>query len=488
MIPVGTSATVRAADRAVIEGLGVPGVALMEVASRAVADVVRARPEARRGVVVVCGVGNNGGDGYAVARWLHGWGLPVRLVSSAPDRLRGDAATMRDAAVRLGIPEVEPDAIDGAGVIVDAIFGNGLDRPVGGVEGALITRIVAGSAPVVAVDLPSGVHADTGRVLGVAVRATTTVTFGAMKPGLLAGAGEALAGDVICVDIGLGAARPAWEGEIPSAADLRWPRRSPADHKGTAGHLLVVAGSAAMAGAAVLVCRGALAAGAGLVTLVAARGAFPRLAALPPEVMVIVGGDGDRLESLDDRWLDGRTAAVAGPGLGGGGVLDPKLAAALARWWRWAPCPAIFDADALPCAIGDAAGARVVTPHPGEAARMLGADVQAVQADRFGAAARLAEGRVALLKGRHTLIASPSAPISVNPRNTPVLATGGSGDVLAGVIGALLSRGVAARDAAILGAWVHGDAGCRLAAERETGWVASDIAARLPEAIAALSP
>ena len=486
MIPVGTCATVRAADVAIIDGLGVPGAALIEVASRAVAEAVRARPEAARGVVVVCGVGNNGADGYAAARWLRGWGFDVALVSVAVDRLRGDAATMRDAAIRLGIPEVDADAIDRAGVVVDAVFGSGLDRPVVGVEAALIARMAAGPAPVVAVDLPSGVHADTGVVLGAAAQAVVTVTFGAFKPGLLAGPGCELAGHVVCADIGLGAARPAWDAEIPELTDLRWPTRSPSAYKGTSGHLLVVAGSAAMAGAAVLVCRGALAAGAGLVTLVAPRGAFVRLAALPPEVMVILGGEGDRLETLDDRWLDGRTAIVAGPGLGGGGALDPELAAALARWWRWAPCAALFDADALPCALGDPAGPRVVTPHPGEAARMLGADVAAVQADRFGAAARLADGRVALLKGRCTLVAASGWPTSVNPRNTPVLATGGSGDVLAGVIGALLARGEAPRRAAVLGAWVHGDAGCRLAAERAGGWGASDIAARLPEAIAAL--
>lgn len=481
MIPVGRAATIRAADRAVIEGLGVPGAALMEVASRGVAAVVRARPEAAGGVVVVCGAGNNGGDGYAAARWLAGWGLPVRIVSLSADRLRGDAATMRAAALAMGVPEVGPEALDDAGLIVDAIFGNGLDRPITGAVADVIARM---RAPVVAVDLPSGVHADTGAILGVAPRAAATVTFGAWKPGLLAGPGAELAGEVTCVDIGLGAARPAWDAEIPEAGDLRRPARPAGAHKGASGHVLVVAGSAAMAGAAVLCCRGALAAGAGLVTLVAPRGARPRLGALPPEVMVLDGGDGDRLAGLDDRWRDGKAAVIAGPGLGGGEGLAGALAADLARWWREAVVPVVFDADALPCAIGAAAGPRVITPHPGEAGRLLGTDAAAVQADRFGAAAALADGRVALLKGRYTLVAAPGAPISVNPRNSPVLATGGSGDVLGGVIGGLLARGLGPRDAAILGAWVHGDAGCRLGAIRADGWTASDIAARVPEALA----
>jgi len=481
--PVSTAAQVREMDRRVIEDLGVPGVALMEVAAREVAVAIRERhaDEARRGVVVACGAGNNGGDGYAVARWLHGWGFPVSVWALTHD-LRGDAATMREACRRVGVPFV--DGLGAAGLIVDAVFGTGLSREVTGAWHDAIGAIVAHPAPVVAVDLPSGLHADTGAVLGIAVRATTTVTFGRLKPGLLAEPGADLAGHVVVADIGLEVAGGDAVAGVPDVADLAplWPRRAAGDHKTRAGHLLVVAGSVPMAGAAVLACRGALAAGVGLCTLVAARATLPRLAALPPEVMVLISGE-ERLEPLSGA-LSRFTALAAGPGLGGGGALDPALGRWLAHVWESTRLPVVFDADALPSALGGAPGARVITPHPGEAARRLGVSAADVQADRFGAAARLAtDGVTALLKGRHTLVATEGQPIAVNPTNAAVLATGGSGDVLTGVIGALLARGVSARDAARLGAWVHGRAGERLAARRPEGWTADDIAGAVPDAV-----
>jgi hydroxyethylthiazole kinase-like uncharacterized protein yjeF len=249
-----------------------------------------------------------------------------------------------------------------------------------------------------------------------------------------------------------------------------------------AGHLLVVAGSVAMGGAAVLACHGALSAGVGLCTLLAPRAMIPRLAALPPEVMVQVSGE-DRLEPVTGG-LSRYTALAAGPGLGGGGDLDPTVARWLAHLWESTRLPLVFDADALPSALGGAPAARVITPHPGEAARRLGVTAAAVQADRFGAVARLAtDGATALLKGRHTLVAAEGHPISVNPTNAAALATGGSGDVLTGVIGALLARGVGARDAARLGAYVHGAAGVRLALQGGDGWTASDIAVALKGAV-----
>jgi NAD(P)H-hydrate epimerase len=487
---ISTASQARELDRRVIQDLGVPGVALMELAARGVAEVVRDRfgRAASHGVVVVCGAGNNGGDGYACARWLHGWGVPVRVWSLSPTSA-GDAGTMRAAWARLHVREVE--GVDGAGLLVDAVFGTGLTRAVAGEEGRAIRAMNALGAPIVAVDLPSGLHADTGAELGVAVRATCTVTFGRLKPGLLTEPGADLAGDVSVVDIGLGCASSDPVGadslaEMPDARDLArsWPIRAPADHKTRSGQLLVLAGSRNMTGAAVLACRGALAVGVGLLTLAAPRGAIARLAALPPEAMVLQCGAGDHLEPLREAEFTGFTAVAAGPGLGGGlGAPDRALGDALGDLWARSALPLVYDADALAFAIGGGPGGRVVTPHPGEAGRLLGLSAAEVQADRFGAAARLADGRTAILKGRYSLVASPGTPISVNPTNTPVLATGGTGDVLLGMVGGLLARGVAPRDAARLAAWAHGRAGERLAARRSQGWTAGDVAAEVPDAI-----
>ncbi len=490
MIPVATAAQVRELDRRVIEDLGLPGVALMEVAARGVAKaIVRHHAEdARRGTVVVCGGGNNGGDGYAVARWLDQLGFPVSIWS-LDDQSKGDAAIMREAARRLQIPEVEK--LGEAWLIVDALFGTGLDRPVTGHKAAAIVAMNEHPAPVVAVDVPSGLHSDTGAVLGVAVEAAHTVVLGRHKAGLFCGAGPDLTGHLTLVDIGLDALATYADAsaELPEAVDLAplWPVRARGDHKNRSGHLLVVAGSANMAGAAILTCRGALGAGVGLVTLVVPRNATPRLQGLAPEVMLLVHGDGDVLPDVPADALRGRTAVAAGPGLGGGAPLTASLATSLRALWA-GPLPAVFDADALVAATGPSTAPRVITPHPGEASRLLSIETDAVQADRFAAVARLAGDHTALLKGRYTLVASASRRVSINPRNSPVLGSGGSGDVLTGVIGALLARGVAAHDAARLGSWVHGRAGERLEARRSGGWTAADVAHELPDAIAELAP
>ncbi len=530
MIPVTTAAQARALDAAFVARLGLPSIVLMETASRALADAVRAHPASAGRVVVVCGPGNNGGDGYGCARWLAGRGVAVAVWSLAP-RSSGDAALQRAACAAAGVPEV--DGVGGATLVVDAIFGTGLSRPVSGPADAAIAAIEAANVPVIAADVPSGVCADTGAVLGRAVRAVATVTFGTLKPGLRAGPGASLAGQVTVADLGFGALaagggagarrggalvvaadpppgagaalaheRPAVGSRGPEGAAARlaaigaeversdvagrWPARGLADHKGRSGHLVVIAGSVAMAGAAVLVCRGALAAGVGLVTLVAPGGALPRLAALPPEVMVRALDDGATLSSLPDAALAGATALAVGPGLGGGGPVSPALADRLRALWSTAPVPLVYDADALPCAGAPGPGPRVLTPHPGEAARLLGCPIAEVEADRFAAVAALSARGTALLKGRFTLIAGAGAPILVNPTGAPVLATGGAGDVLTGVIGALLARGVGATEAAVLAAWVHGRAGEALAARRAVGWTASDIAAEIPEILVEL--
>jgi NAD(P)H-hydrate epimerase len=479
MRPVLSAAASRARDQEAIS-LGIPGVALMELASRGVAEVIhtRHRDAASRGVWVVCGSGNNGGDGYGVARWLTGWGYEVRICALS-EGSTGDAALMRSVCEQMGIGFAE--RWDEAGLIVDACLGTGLKRDVTGELSERLRALARHPAEVVAVDIPSGLCADTGTIRGVCVPAARTVTFGTLKFGHLGEPGTDLCGPVEVVDIGLdalGAPVDPWA-EVPDSDDLQWPRRAAADHKSTSGHLLVIAGSRAMSGAAVLTCRAALAAGAGLVTLLAPRNA--RLERLPSEVMLMDGGDGDvstRVPSACERFH----AVAAGPGLGGGHALPASLLDGLKGLWAGSR-PAVFDADALVAAVGEGRGARVITPHAGEAARLLSIDVGEVLADRRAAALALARGRTAVLKGRNSLVASPERPVSVNPTGGPILATAGSGDVLCGVVGALLARGLSGHEAARLAVWVHGAAGDLLGEIRGQGWTAGDVASALPKAI-----
>ncbi len=478
MRPVITASEGRAADAAWGARTGLPSLLLMETAGRVLADVVRqVGAGSPGGIVVVAGPGNNGGDGWAAARWLHGWGLAVSVLPIAEAKA-ADAVRMRDAARRVGVPLAE--TLDGAAVLVDAMVGTGLARPLDRVAAAFAGELNRSPAIVVSADLPSGVHADTGAVGAVAVRADHTVTFGALKRGLLLGEGVALAGAITVADLGLDLAQVSTQ--VVEAGDVaaHWPRRSLTGPKSRSGHLLVVAGSAAMAGAAVLTCLGALAAGVGLITLVAPRGAWARLAALPPEVMLVPGGEGDLWDgSLPP--LERFSAVAAGPGLAGGAALTDAGVRSLRRLYTEVLQPCVFDADALVTAGGAPSGPRVVTPHPGEAARMLGSSVTAVQADRVGSAEALARGgAVALLKGHHTLVAAPRGGVSFNPTGGPALATAGSGDVLTGLVGALLARGLSAVDAARAAAFVHGAAGDRCGRAGGHGVTASAVAAAVP--------
>ena len=487
MIAVLTGEQSRLADQAASEALGLPSYALMELASKGLAEAVMARfaRQAAAGVVVVCGPGNNGGDGFGCARWLHRWGVPVSTWALT-DASSGDAALAREAARRAGVPTCE--GLGRAGLIVDAVFGTGLSRPVQGAYAQALLRMDTHPAPVVAADLPSGLCADTGRVLGESLVAQHTVMFGAARRGAYAGEGPARCGSLTVVDLGFGEPQ-AGHARLSeaSAVALRWPRRAATAHKGSSGRLLVIAGSEPMAGAAHLCCLGALAAGAGLVTLLTSRGALTRLGALPPEVMVRVAGEGPVVELGRVRDLDAFDAVVAGPGLGGGAPLPPHTEMALAGLWASHPGAVVFDADALCAVQGQPRGARVVTPHPGEAGRMLRRSVAEVQADRFGAVEALAGlagvSGVALLKGHRTLVAPRGGATWVNPTGGPALATGGTGDVLAGMVGALLARGVSAADAAMCGAYAHGLAGDALP---EHGARASDVAAAVPGAVSRL--
>ncbi|MBM4397731.1 MAG: NAD(P)H-hydrate dehydratase [Deltaproteobacteria bacterium] len=494
------AAAMRDLDRVAIEQVGIPGVVLMEIAGRGAAETPRDR--GARTVLVLAGPGNNGGDGLVVARHLADRGLHVTVALLArADAMKGDAATMLGMlphfAVRViqvpdGLPDDLPAELAGTGpdVVVDAIFGTGLARPVEGVFADAVDAANALPCPRVALDLPTGIDADTGRVLGRAVRADLTVTFGAAKVGHWSYPGRAYRGRLEVVPIGIPrAAIDAAEGALlvgPHEAAAAFPPRDADAFKNAFGHVLVVGGLPGKAGAALLAAMGAVRAGAGLVSVATHPDSAARVEGRHPELMVeaaIGTADAAALAAMLLR----ASAVVAGPGLGTG----DGSAAALRRAID-AGLPCVLDADALNCvaAAPDAGWSLrpdvVLTPHPGEAARLLGRTGRDVQADRVTAAGDLAArfGSVAVLKGAGTVVAAPDGRLAVNPTGGPALATAGSGDVLSGILGALLGRGVPAFEAACAAAWLHGAAG-DLAADRltEHGVGASDLCDAIPGAI-----
>jgi NAD(P)H-hydrate epimerase len=480
--PIATASQVRALDAYTIQTLGVPSVALMETAGRAVVDVARARFGARLhdGVWVVCGRGNNGGDGYVIARTLRLLGVPVSVWGLGGAH-SPDGGVMRLAAECVGVPVVEAESAPWAkppGLVIDALLGSGVDRPVEGAARARVEAMNRAGCPIVAVDLPSGLCGDTGRVLGVAVRAAITVTFGWEKLGLVLEPGADYAGDVIVADIGLtavGQEPPVWPLTRLNASTVAGllPSRAAASHKMSHGHLAVIAGSVERAGAAVLVCAAAIRSGCGLVSLFIPPEAIPRLGALPPEVML-------RLDEPTIEVLSGFGAAAIGPGVG----VDDAATTRLWSLWRALPIPAVFDADGLTAVAHNPTPSdhpRAITPHPGEAGRLLGKTSAEVQADRLGALHALSALAPALLKGRHTLISG--APPSLNPTGHPGLAVAGAGDVLTGLVGGLLAQGLGPEDALCAGAYVHGLAADQLGPGPFT---ASELAHALPKALQTL--
>jgi hydroxyethylthiazole kinase-like uncharacterized protein yjeF len=469
---------VRAMDAHTIETVGVSSLALMEIAGRAVAaETIRwVRQEGASEVLVFAGPGNNGGDGYVVARHLHLAGVAVQVVAVSGGH-SPDCLANREAAVALGIaitetvPEVDSDAGRNA-LVVDALLGTGTRDDLRGEILTRVQQINALQQPVLAVDMPTGVCGETGRVLGDAVDAVCTVTIGRAKPGAFGTPGGERVGELVVADIGL-----VDEGQDPAAlvVDGAWvgeriPARDAASHKGSHGHLGVIAGSVEKAGAAVLVCNAAIRSGCGLVTLLVHPEAASRLSNLRDEVMVQTS---ERIEPQDLTAFD---AIAAGPGFGVG----EEAAKCLMRLWHEVPAPGIFDADALTALASDPKPSnhpRCISPHPGEAARLLGLETAAVQSDRFSAVRALSEWGPALLKGRHTLVCGET--LTINRTGTPALATAGTGDVLTGVVGALLAQGLSPTNALVCGAFVHGLAG-ELAGQSPI--VAGDVISALPEA------
>jgi len=493
-----TAAEMRAIDRAAIDG-GVPGLALMERAGEAVARAALALRGPGGRVLALCGGGNNGGDGYVAARRLVDAGVFVRAVAIAPpEGLRGDARAALEAAMRAGVAvggaaELHDLRAGPGDVVLDALLGTGLGRAASGVHAAAIARMAelrAAGAKVLAIDLPSGLSADSGQPLGPCVQADRTITFAFMKRGLILHPGAELAGPVEVADIGI---PPGAAAAVPTSCELLAedearalvPSRPPEAHKGDAGRVLVVAGSAGKTGAAHLALTGALRGGAGLVTLAARAEVMPFALSGRPEAMSVDLPGAGPLGVGDVEALvaaaHGMDAVVVGPGIPRG----PETASALRAFLERARVPAVVDADALNALAehgGHLAGLPapvVITPHPGEMARLCRTTIAEVQRDRVAVAAEHARawGCVVVLKGARTVVAAPSGPPAIVPAGNPGLATGGTGDVLAGLTGALLGSHLPPFDAARAAAFAHALAGDLCAARLgQRGLLASDVA------------
>ena len=517
-----TTAQMRAVDRDVVARSGLPSLILMENAGRGVAEAILRRAPTAPGrplvVSIVCGGGNNGGDGFVVARHLAlarsdagiGARTRVRVLLAAPrEKSVGEAATMLRALE--GVPNVavsefatEPDAgvwgtaLSDADVIVDALFGIGLRDDVVGVPAVAIAAINAAPGTKVALDIPSGLDGDTGRPHRVSVRADVTITIGALKVGLVidpdAGVGQL---DVVGFGCPIDPAHSLgpfcfWNDEPSVRGSL--PARTGGAHKGTAGHLIVVAGSRGKTGAALLTARAAMRAGAGLVTVASTAAGQRALDAKVVEAMTVSFTDADDATPDSFQII---AAACAGPSvravaLGPGIPTGPGMRDLVLRLAREIPVPLVLDADGLN-ALGPAAAAilaearapRVVTPHPGEMGRLCGQPTERVQRDRLRIARDFAatSGSFVVLKGARTLVVAPDGTAFVNPTVEPALATAGSGDVLTGVLGGLLAQGMEPFSAARAAVLLHGCAGTRAAAAFGSPGV---IAGDLPDAVAAV--
>jgi NAD(P)H-hydrate epimerase len=518
--PLVTASEMQGLDRETIGAMQIPGEVLMESAGRGlVASVLdclrhshRSSNLSQRPIRALCGAGNNGGDGFVLVRHLHGEGIAAEaILIGDPDRLPSDASRNWDRLERVGASRrvAGPDedwseVFERTGVIVDALFGTGLARPIEGHLAELITAIASARAdgvPVLSVDMPSGICADTGRVLGAAVQADRTLTISLPKVGLALEPGRSHAGDVRVVRVGIVDPSvdrtPRAEVWNARAAAALLPKRPRAGHKGSFGHVLVASGSPGKMGASALCARAAARAGAGLVTVAYPEGLATELDGVPIEAMThaVPATPAGVLASEATKVLvelaAARDVVALGPGLG----REASLRSFVARLALAIENPMVIDADGLHALAGqleillERRAATILTPHPGEAATLLGTEAKALNRDRLGAARELSSrsGSIVVLKGAATVVANPEGRALVVSTGGPALATGGTGDVLTGVIAALLGSGMDAFDAAGLGAWWHGATADRLVQTRlPFGLLAGELADALPECATAL--
>ncbi|MGD2136842.1 MAG: NAD(P)H-hydrate dehydratase [Gammaproteobacteria bacterium] len=480
--PLFTAAQVRELDRIAIEESGIPGYTLMSRAGEAAWQLVNSQWHAAQSMTVFCGAGNNGGDGFVVARQAlkAGWKVQVLQLGST-GMIKGDAATARTAYIDSGgeITAFDTAIENDADVLVDAMLGTGLERPLEGDWAHAVEKINHSPAPVLAMDIPTGLHADTGRVMGVTVRADHTVTFIGRKQGLYTGQGPEFSGKVSFH--GLGVPEDVMQRVPPRSKLLGGPLlqvftgpRPRTAHKGDHGHVLVIGGDTGMVGAARLAGEAALRTGAGLVSLATRAAHAGIIAASCPELMA------HGVESVPDlkALLKRATVVAIGPGLGQSAWARSLLSAVLET-----SRPLVLDADALNLLAREPIGGNnwVLTPHPGEAARLLQQDTAAIQADRFTAVRALTDkyGGTAVLKGAGTLVHTADQPVAVCTAGNPGMATAGMGDVLSGVIAGLVAQGMTPAQAAVDGVCAHACAGDRAARDGERGLCARDVIAEL---------
>jgi hydroxyethylthiazole kinase-like uncharacterized protein yjeF len=493
MIEILSNAEMAEADRLTIAG-GIAGLALMENAGKAVAQAVLARQSPGSRVVVLAGPGNNGGDGFVAARLLAEKGCAVTvLLVGASDKLKGDAAAAAKAW-NGGFATAQPEALANADIVIDALFGAGLDRPVSGLAHAMIEAVNTQAAPVVAVDLPSGINGTTGAVMGAATKAAQTVTFFRKKPGHLLMPGRAYCGKVSVAAIGipdttLDRIRPRTFENCPQLWRHKFAMPATAGHKYDRGHAVVVSGPSWSTGAARLAARGALRAGAGLVTIASPREALAINAAANLAIMVrSVDGAAELARFLADPRLN---AVAIGPGIGVSDATGELVLAALDG-----DRALVLDADAItsfaksPQRLATAVKARgekatIMTPHEGEFSRFfhnLDASTKAgSKLDRTRRAAELI-GAVVLLKGPDTVVAAPDGRASIAANAPAFLATAGAGDVLTGITAGLLAQGMPAFEAACAAVWLHGEAASLFG----VGLIAEDLPEQLPGVYRAL--
>jgi len=500
---IATREIVREIDRLTIEKYGIPGLVLMENAGRATADVLLDNFAYARRVAVFTGGGNNGGDGFVIARHLISEGIDVdTYIASDPKKYRGDALTNYKALKKIGgnIVELKNNLrkYKQADVIVDALFGTGLDREVTGFYKKVIEFINSQGVPTLAVDLPSGLDSNTGHPLGTAVLADITVTFVLPKLGISIYPGVEYAGEIYVADI----TTPNFlEDDIPyelllseSVAEILAPRYEDTN-KGTYGHLLILAGSPGKSGAASLAALGAQRSGTGLVTVGIPKSLNPIMEQKTTEAMTepLPETDIETLGAVSVKRaieiMKGRKTALAiGPGIS----TTQETSEFLYQIIRNSDLPMVIDADALtlvaknPKILNEAKAPIVLTPHPGEMSRLTGMSTEEVQADRVGVSLDFSSkyNVFLVLKGARSIISTPEGEIYINTTGNAGMASGGMGDVLTGIIGGFLAQRLNPADACKLGVYVHGLAGDLIAQENgEVGMIASDVANALPKAI-----
>lgn len=506
----------READRRAIQDIGIPSLVLMENAGRQVAAALESLYSdlGERHVSVICGKGNNGGDGFVVARTLHQRGIDVSvfLIGQVAE-VRGDARTNLEILGRIGLTVVEIadegqwelhlSQISASELIIDAMFGTGLRTALSGIYETIVADVNDLGIPIVSIDLPSGMSADTPDLIGDAIEASVTVTLAAPKLPLVLPPAERQAGEVVIADIGI-------PGEIVDGLEGPWIElltreqmrgiitpRAHDSHKGDFGRVLIVAGSRGKTGAAALAARGALRSGAGLLTIATPLSCQPIVASFAPEPMTIglaETAEGTvQPEAIDEILGQSMDVIAVGPGLGRGDAVTTFVRSLVEK----SEVPLVLDADALTAFAGESAGLVgregrdiIITPHPGEMARLVGCTVEDVQADRLGIARDFASGHrvYVVLKGYRTIVASPNGRIFVNPTGSPGMATGGTGDVLTGMVAAWLAQLLDAEAACRIAVYLHGAAGeLADADEGEVSMTAGDLADHIGDAILELT-